>query len=373
MTIFPNTVQLYQPGASTMPGEYFTSSEIFAEERQKIFAQSWCYAGYASKLARPGDYFLREIAGESIIVLRDGDGRLRAFFNVCRHRGTRLCREAAGRFSGSIQCPYHAWTYATSGQLLGAPQMQDVVGFDKKDFSLHAAAIAECEGFIFVNTDKDPIPFVDALAPMIERSARFKLGGLQVVHSVRYEVPANWKIIVQNYSECLHCPVIHPKLNSMLPHKGGGVDLGDGPFLGGYLDLAAPYKSVTMSGGACGRLLNPGANESDRAKVFFYTVMPNLMLDIYPDYASTYLLTPLAADRTLVEFELLFAPTEAGEPQRNPQDAIELSELTNQQDWETLALCQQGVSSRYYQPGPYSPPESMTLAWDRHYLQLMGR
>jgi glycine betaine catabolism A len=88
---------------------------------------------------------------------------------------------------------------------------------------------------------------------------------------------------------------------------------------------------------------------------------------------STYLITPLAADKTLIEFELLFAPHEEGDPQFNPADAIEMSEMTNQQDWETLALCQQGVSSRYYQPGPYSPPESMTLAWDRHYLQLMGR
>jgi Rieske 2Fe-2S family protein len=373
MTSFLNTVELYRRGAETLPGEYFTSPGIFLEESAVIFARSWNYAGYAERLSRPGDYLVRDVAGESILVVRDRDGVLRAFLNVCRHRGTRLCREPSGCLPGKIRCPYHAWTYGTDGQLLGAPHMQEVPGFQRRDYPLYAAKVAEHEGFVFVSVDPAPAPFSAVFAPMCERFARRRLGGLTIAHSVRYEVRANWKLIVQNYSECLHCPVVHPELASILPHQSGGNDLVDGPFLGGYLDLAAAHDSVTSSGRMCGRPIDPSASESDKMRAFFYTLMPNMMIDIYPDYASTYLLTPLAVDRTLVEFEMLFAPHEPDDPLFNPRDAIELAELTNRQDWETLALAQLGVSSRAYRPGPYSPPESMTLAWDREYLRLMGR
>src|SRR5438067_1773684 len=148
---FRHTVESYQQGARTMPGEYYTSPDLLAEERERIFARHWVCVGRASRLAQPGDYFLRTIAGESLIVLRDRGGELRAFFNVCRHRGTRICREASGQFSETIQCPYHAWTYGTDGRLIGAPHMQEVEGFDKRDYSLHSAAVAEWEGFVFVS------------------------------------------------------------------------------------------------------------------------------------------------------------------------------------------------------------------------------
>src|SRR6476660_6746438 len=123
MTPFYRTAESYKQGARTMPGEYYTSPEIFAEEQQRIFAHAWHGAGRLTALVRPGDYVLREIAGDSIILMRDNGGVLRAHFNVCRHRGTRLCQEPAGHLD-TIQCPYHAWTYATDGRLIGAPHMQ---------------------------------------------------------------------------------------------------------------------------------------------------------------------------------------------------------------------------------------------------------
>ena len=138
---FQRTSTTFIPGSRTLPGEYYTSPEIFAEEKQHILARSWNCVGRASRLAEPGDYFLRTLADESIIVLRDRHGMLRAFFNVCRHRGTRICREESGRFSETLQCPYHAWTYGTDGRLVGAPHMQEIEGFDKADYPLHPAAI----------------------------------------------------------------------------------------------------------------------------------------------------------------------------------------------------------------------------------------
>ena len=187
MSAFQPTTTTFRQGSRTLPGELYTRTEVLAEERERIFARHWNCVGRASTLARPGDYVLRTIAGESLIVLRDRAGTLRAFFNTCRHRGTRLCRAESGHFSETIQCPYHAWTYTTDGRLIGAPHMQDVQDFDKRDYPLHAAAVAEWEGFVFVNIAEQPVPFSDIWAPMIDRLKRFNLPALSIGHRVQYE------------------------------------------------------------------------------------------------------------------------------------------------------------------------------------------
>src|SRR5712692_166283 len=131
---FLKTVETYQQGARTLPGRYYTAPEVFAEERERIFRRNWICVGRDAALADAGDYRLVEIAGESIIVLRDQSGERHAYYNVCRHRGTRLCEAPTGRLSETIQCPYHAWTYALDGRLIGAPHMHEVEGFDKKAY-----------------------------------------------------------------------------------------------------------------------------------------------------------------------------------------------------------------------------------------------
>lgn len=372
MTTYHRTVEAYKAGAQTMPREYYTSPDVLAQERERIFARQWNCIGRASRIARAGEYVVRTVAGESVIVLRGGDGELRAFFNVCRHRGTQICREASGRFSETIQCPYHAWTYTTDGKLIGAPHMQGVEGFDKRDYPLHAAAIAEAEGFVFVNVSEDPPPFEDWFAPMAHRLSRFGLAHLEVGHSVRYEVAANWKLVFQNYSECLHCPTIHPELSLKLPYQSGANDLIEGPFLGGYMEIGAPHESATISGRACGRLLTSELPEADRHRAFYYTLMPNLMLSIHPDYVNYYLLTPDGVVRTIVESEWMFSPDNETNPDFNPADAIAFWDVTNRQDWDIVSWSQKGISSRRYAPGPYSPRESMPAAWDREYLRIMA-
>ena len=373
MTTFHRTVSTYKHGAHTMPGEYYTSPAIFAEESERLFARSWHCVGRSSALANAGDYVLRTVAGESLIILRDRGGELRAFFNVCRHRGTRLCEVAKGQFSETIQCPYHAWTYTTDGRLIGAPQMQDVPGFDKRDFPLHSAALAEWEGFVFVNVATDPEPFAEVFAPMLGRLTRFGLERLTVGHSVTYEVAANWKLVFQNYSECLHCPMIHPELTAVLPYQSGANDLIEGPFLGGYMEIMAHADSATMSGRACARFLTPDMPADDRRRAYYYSLMPNMLLSIHPDYANYYVVTPLAADRTRVESEWMFNPDSATDATFNPDDAIRFWDVTNRQDWHIVEQSHLGIMSRRYTPGPYSPRESIPAAWDREYLRQMGR
>ena len=373
MTAFRGTTSIHQQGSRTLPREYYTSEAILAEERERIFARGWNCAGRAADLITPGDFFVREIAGESIIVTRDKGGAPHAFFNICRHRGTRICREASGHFPDSIQCSYHAWTYALDGRLVGAPHMQEAADFDKADYPLHAAALAEWEGFLFVNVDEKPAPFEGAWAALRGRFARFGLPGLVVGHRVTYDVRANWKLVFQNYSECLHCPTIHPKLATVLPYQSGANDLVDGPFLGGYMEIKPPNESATMTGRACGRLVSGDLPEADRKRAFYYSIMPNMLLSLHSDYVNYYMLRPVAVDRTEVYSEWLFHPDTLADPGNNIRDAIEFWDLTNRQDWDIVGQSQLGISSRRYAPGPYSPRESVPAAWDREYLRLMGR
>ena len=177
---FKRTSTSFRQGSFTMPGEYYQSQAVFDEEVEKIGLTQWHCVGRAEQIARPGDFFTRTIAGESIIVVRDREGVARAHFNVCRHRGTRICERASGKFSETIQCQYHAWTYALDGRLIGAPHMHEVEGFSKAAHGLHQARVAEWEGFLFVTLDPGAVPFDVTFAPMINRLTRFGLAALAV-------------------------------------------------------------------------------------------------------------------------------------------------------------------------------------------------
>jgi glycine betaine catabolism A len=370
--VFIRTAASFRQGARTLPREYYTSHDIFAAEQETIFGCLWNGVGRTSDLARPGDYVVRTLADESIIVVRGRDEVIRAFFNVCRHRGTRLCSDEAGRFGDAIRCPYHAWTYAIDGRLIGAPHMQDVEGFNQNDYPLHRAAVAESSGFLFVNVARSPQPFAGWFAPLEERLDRFSLAALRTVHRATYDVRANWKLVFQNYSECLHCPVIHPELSRRIPYQSAANDLTDGPFLGGYLELAADHESVTVSGRSCAPQISARMKDDDRRRAYYYSVMPNLLLSIHPDYVNYYLLTPLGVDRTRVDSEWLFNSTAESASGMRPDDAVSFWDLVNRQDWDIVERSQLGIASRRYEPGPYSPRESVAAAWDREYLRLMN-
>src|SRR5918992_4892409 len=197
MATFLRTVESFRSGAKTLPGRYYTSPDIFAAESDRVFAREWVCVGREESVAEPGAYVLADVAGESLIVVRDRAGTVRAFYNVCRHRGTRLCEAGSGQFSQTIQCPYHAWTYRLDGRLTGAPHMDEVEGFDKGDYPLHAAALGRWEGFIFVNLARDPEPFDRAFAPLAGRFARFTPASLRTVRPIEYDVEANWELVLQ--------------------------------------------------------------------------------------------------------------------------------------------------------------------------------
>ncbi len=357
-------------GVKALPGKYYTDPAIYRAETERIFCTRWLYVGRLSELEKAGSYFLYEVDAESIIVLRDEADQPRAFYNVCRHRGTRLCSEEKGKFSKSIQCPYHAWTYALNGQLVGAPNMHEVSAFNHDDYPLHAISLAVWEGCLFINLDSAPEPFTQAFAPLMNKFSQWRLSELESVHQIVYDVAANWKLVFQNYSECYHCPNLHPVLNKLTPYRNSSNDLEEGPFLGGPMDLAQDYQSMTMSGQRCAAPLGEVSGE-DLSRVYYYTIFPNMLLSLHSDYVLIHQIRPQSAGQTRIVCDWLFHPDAITQPDFDPSSAIEFWNMTNKQDWQVSELAQKGISSRAYIPGPYAELESMLAAWDREYLKLL--
>ena len=371
-------------GAKTLPASWYISPEVFAQEQERVFAREWLCVGREESIPKAGDFFTVERAGESLIVTRDEQGDVRAFFNVCRHRGSRICTTASGRFQGSIQCPYHAWTYGLDGELKVARNMAAIPGFDRAQYPLKEATLALWEGFVFVTLrqaqgdahpqaqgDPSEVPFEEAFAPLIGRFSRWNIGELNAARSLTYELACNWKLVFLNYSECYHCPLVHPQLEKLSPSESGRNDLFEGPFLGGYSEVRRHGMSLTTTGHSSRPRLG-SVDGADLDRVYYYTIFPSLLLSLHPDYVMVHYVKPLAADRTEVVCAFLFDPRTIAQPDFNPGDAVDFWDLTNRQDWHVNELMQLGLGSRVYSPGPYSDAEGLLSAFDRHYLQVMG-
>jgi len=379
---FRKTKRIRSAGAKSLPQKYFVSPEMFAEEQKKIFSKQWLLVGHQSQIPDAGDYVVQQVIGESLIVIRDKSGEIRGFFNVCRHRGTRLKEDACGHAS-AIQCPYHAWTYGLDGRLIGAPHMDEVPGFDKAEYSLRAVNTGVWEGFIFINLNDgearlrseatarqrsgDFISLERWFAPLNGKFSHWNMSILLPAKRIEYDVHANWKLMFENYSECYHCPGVHPMLSKVSPYDSAENDLAEGPFLGGFMKIN-PGKSLTMTGNACGAFVGKIENLQ---QVFYYSIFPNMLLSMHPEYVMVHQLWPQSPERTLIVCDWFFHPDAFARKDFKPEDAIEFWDMTNKQDWHVSELSQQGIASRAYQPGPYSSRERIPAAWDEYYLRRM--
>jgi Rieske 2Fe-2S family protein len=398
MPAFRKTAEAFTSGAKTLPQRYFISPEVFAEEQETIFSRQWLLLGHQSQIADAGDYFLVSVppssdygaTRESLIVIRDKSGEIHGFYNVCRHRGTRLKEGACGHAS-AIQCPYHAWTYGLDGRLLGAPHMDEVPGFDKADYPLRAVNLGIWEGFIFVNLASEEAltsilsprerqkkeetaanggykSLEEWFAPLNGKFAHWNMSILRPAKRIEYDVRANWKLMFENYSECYHCPGVHPMLAKVSPYDSAENDLSDGPFLGGFMKISKG-AGLTMSGKACAVKIEQEQEQENL--VFYYSIFPNMLLSLHPEYVMVHQLWPKSPERTLIVCDWFFHPNAFNRPDFKPDDAIEFWDMTNKQDWHVCELSQQGIASRAYEPGPYSSRESIPAAWDRYYLSMM--
>jgi len=392
LATFRRTLDVSSAAAKSLPQKYFISPEVFAQERSEIFSKVWLLVGHQSQVPSAGDYIVQQVNGESLIVIRDKSGEIHGFFNVCRHRGTRLIEHRAGEAvtgrCAAIQCPYHGWTYGLDGRLIGAPHMDEVPGFDKAEYPLHPVNLELWEGFIFINLNDgearlrseatarqrsgDFISLERWFAPLDGKFLHWNMSILRPAKRVAYDVRANWKLMFENYSECYHCPGVHPMLSKVSPYDSPENDLAEGPFLGGFMKIN-PGKSLSMSGNACALPIEHDQEHDKEStqRVFYYSIFPNMLLSMHPEYVMVHQLWPQSPERTLIVCDWFFHPDAFSRKDFNPEDAIEFWDMTNKQDWHICELSQQGIASRAYEPGPYSSRESIPAAWDEFYLRIM--
>ncbi len=356
----------------TLPGRYYTDADVFREELETFYFGSWICAGRADAIPSVGDYFLREIGAESIVIVRDTTGAVRAHYNVCRHRGTRMCVAEQGTLD-RIQCPYHGWTYALDGRLLGAPHMDDAE-FCREDYSLHRVQTAVWDGHLFLHMGNRPEPLSLQLGNLPEKFAAWRMQDLRLYKRIVYEVKANWKLIVLNYNECLHCPLVHPLLNRLTDYVGADNECPAPGYIGGAMGFRGGAETMSIDGKRRRDYL-PGLSEEDRGKVLYYSIYPNLLLSLHPDYMMVHTLWPRSMDRTEIICEWHFHPLELAKAGFVGDDAVDFWDATNREDWRISELSQAGIQSRVYAPGPYSRREELLHAFDEAVLkrERMGK
>jgi len=343
---------------AALPREMYVDPAQWRLERDAVLFGEWCCVGRLDDLglAVPKRVAAVDVAGESILVTSDEDGTLHAAYNVCRHRGAQLCvPDQPARDASSLRCPYHSWTYGLDGRLLRAPHA-DVDNPDA--FRLHPVGVEAWQGFVFVHlTPGHAAPLDDQVAHADKALARYRLGDLVTGHTLRYEVRANYKVLLENYNECYHCGPVHPELSRLVPaFAGGGAGL--------TWEDGIPHRegawTFTMSGTTT-RAPLPGLNDDERTRHKGDLVYPNLMLSASADHVAAFVVSPVDVDRTDVTCTLLFARDEVAAPGFDPMDAAELWDLVNRQDWAICESVQRGMSSRAYTHGWFAPMEDDSL------------
>ncbi|MDA0636812.1 aromatic ring-hydroxylating dioxygenase subunit alpha [Nonomuraea sp. MCN248] len=350
---------------STLPGRSYTDPAQFEAEQAKIFEALWFCALRSDELPRPGAFRTVQVGRESVIVVRGRDGALRAFLNVCRHRGARVRMEETGEVKRTLKCPYHAWAYDLDGRLAAAPNLVKMPDVDRVAYGLIAVALREWLGYAWVCLADRPPSFEDTVVhAATERLGdpaaigHYRTDELALGRRIRYDVRANWKLIVENFMECYHCATIHPELTAVLPEFAGGYAAQY--YVGHGAEFAERVQGFTVDGGpGFGRLPDVSA-EQDR-RYYAITVKPQVFVNLVPDHVIVHRMFPLAADRTVVECDWLYHPDVVASG-ADLSRSVELFHRVNEQDFDACERTQPGMSSRAYRSGGVLVPSEHHLA-----------
>lgn len=327
--------------ASTIPACWYRDADVFNAERRGVFARSWLATGLTREVEQPESFLTAEVAGEPILVVRDQDGTLRAFHNVCRHRAAPLLTEPCGHAS-RLRCRYHGWTYDLAGRLRGVPEFDGVEDFRREDNGLVPLAVETWGPLVWTHELPVGVPLPQFLDPLPRLLAGTGMERLQFVRRQDYELNCNWKVFVDNYLDGgYHVHTVHPRLAGVLDYAA-------------YRTEVAAFTSTQISP------LKPPASEESQAvgqvrggdNAYYAFVFPNLMLNVYQGYADTNLVLPLGSDRCRVVFDYFFdrAP---GDEERVRQ-SIDVSHQIQLEDVEICEEVQRGLGSRAFQTGRYS-------------------
>ncbi len=373
-----NALQGLEPA---LPSSWYLQDPYYQLEKEHIFFRDWICVGREEELSRPGDYSVLDLYGESILLLRNREGQLRAFYNVCRHRGARLCPGAddddsvlalkGGVVGGrSIICPYHAWTYDLDGQLVKAPFMNAETGFDASKVRLHPVGVETWGGFIFLCLTPAEAPkFEDTIGIAKRKFKNYPLADLRIARTIRYEVNANWKVLCENYNECYHCGPVHPELCRIVPafREAGGAGLD--------WERGVPHRegatTFTLSGESTRRSF-PGLNADEQVLHKGELVYPNLFMSLAREHVTYYILKAAGPGKTIIDCHFLFEPFEMDKADFDPSDAVDFWHIVNQQDWAICERVQKGMNSRVHERGVYAPMEDFNLDIRKYVIDRIG-
>jgi Rieske 2Fe-2S family protein len=340
----------------TLPGIAYTSPELFAWEMRHFFDDSWTCLGRAEGLVEPGSRKAIQVGLSSILLIRDHAGFLRAFFNICRHRGHELLPVGASGEGETTECPYHGWTYRADGSVKSAPRLGHRPGFAVKEHGLVPVRIEEWQGWLFVNVSGEAVPLSDHLGNIDQLMAPWAPGELATVASMDYVVEANWKLIHENYQECYHCAEIHPELCRVSPPTSGANTASTGMWIGGWMDLMEDAETMSLTGRGGAPIL-PALDAVDRRRVYYLALLPNLLISPHPDYVLSHRLKPVSPSRTRIECRTLFRSEVVEAGRVDLGYAGDFWDVTNRQDWAAVESIQRSAASPGFRPGPISEME----------------
>lgn len=377
-----HVLDAYRPGYG-LPSNFYTSDEIFAAEQEKIFRNNWFFAGHSVELPNSGDYMTLNVGGAPVVVVRDRDGRVHAHHNVCRHRGSIICTKEKGKATRLV-CPYHSWTYAHDGALIGAPMMGD--DFDKSTHGLKRAEAEEFDGLIFVNLSDNPSPFHELrehLSPILKSQG---MGRAKIALIRDYHLDLNWKLVVENNRECYHCEANHhgyvsvqydtendnPAMQSEIAERladclirwdKAGLDVARVNTSSDYTAEwfranRTPVRKGMVTESPDGQLvckvLMGGFTDPDMGTARANTNI-NFWCHANSDYAHTVRITPVSPTETIVRGYWLVDEKAVEGEDYDPEKIAAFHDGVMGEDWEICRRQWIGVTSPGFQPGPYSP------------------
>jgi phenylpropionate dioxygenase-like ring-hydroxylating dioxygenase large terminal subunit len=379
----------HRPGHA-LAAPFYCDPAFFEREMQRVLLRHWHCVGHDSQLPEPGDFITTELCGESLIIVRGADRNVRALLNVCRHRGSRVCTEQTGRARGGVfVCPYHAWSYNLDGSLRGARQMLE--GFDRAAHALKAVHARVIERLVFVSFAETP-PGLEHVEEVLAGSARvYGWAEARVAHRETYPVNANWKLAVENYMECYHCAPAHEEYSRFHLYarpaalnreadervraraRALGLELREVDYWGlkarpgqeAADSLRSALAAGALSGSEDGRALAPlmGAFPDYDGGVTFFDVGLTSNFLAYPDHGLIYRFVPRSVNRTDMEVIWLVNGKAQAGVDYDLERLTWLWKVTSVADKRIIELNQQGITSRYYEPGPYAPMEQHTSSF----------
>jgi choline monooxygenase len=349
--------------AWTLPARLYTDVSVLAAEKEKIFARTWQVVGHRNQVANAGDYFTTELIGEPLLIVRGADGKLRGFYNVCRHRAGPPAEGCGTR--KLFRCGYHGWTYGLDGSLISATEVEGVEGFRAEDFALAPVRTEEWFNLIFVNLNPEAAPLPESLGELPRQAEKFQFEKMTLVQRRTYDMKCNWKTYVDNYLEGYHLPSVHPGLNRELDFNAYVVEP-HGSGREGYVRQFSPIRGA-QPGDTSPRRYQEA--REDLTTDYFW-IFPNWMLNCYPDNVSLNIVLPLEPERSLAIFEWYLPPEDHGRPAAKA--SVEFSDQIQMEDVGICEIVQKNLRSRSYSRGRISVKQEKGVhAFHRIYAEAM--